>query len=94
MNKRITKTMINKVINEYRNRNIPMFYEYLIRYTDPEEKYNIVNDIKMTAKVLVERRVTFLIDLISHHDRKLAHTSTTLCNEFICQNAYQIRMKL
>lgn len=71
-----------------------MFYEYLIRYTDPEEKYNIVNDIKMTAKVLVERRVTFLIDLISHHDRKLAHTSTTLCNEFICQNAYQIRMKL
>ncbi|PGY11966.1 hypothetical protein [Bacillus cereus] len=94
MNKHITKTMINKVLNEYRNRNIPMLYEDLKRYTGPKEKYNIVNDIEMTAKVLVERRVTFLIDLISHHDRKVSHTLTTFCNEYLCQNAHQIRMKL
>ncbi|PFP91702.1 hypothetical protein COK06_22985 [Bacillus cereus] len=94
MNRRLTMTMINMLMSEYSNRNVPMVHTYLKWYLDPNEKFNLVNDLEMTAEVLMERRVTFLIDLISNIDWKIARILYALCDEYKYPYSYQMKLEL
>ncbi|MFJ6030587.1 hypothetical protein ACIQFL_09215 [Bacillus toyonensis] len=50
-------------------------------YLDPNEQYNLVEDLEMTAEILVERNATFLIELISQYHHGVADFLEELCNE-------------
>ncbi|PEF45311.1 hypothetical protein CON22_17540 [Bacillus cereus] len=93
MNRRLTMTMINMLMAEYSNRNVPMVHTYLKWYLDPNEQYNLVNDLEMTAEVLMERGVTFLIDLISNIDWKIARILYALCDEYRYPYGYQMKLE-
>ncbi|PET04533.1 hypothetical protein CN505_15895 [Bacillus cereus] len=75
------KTMINMLMAYYSTNDIPMIHAYLKWYLDPNEQYNLVEDLEMTAKILVERNATSLIELISHHHCELAEFLEVFCNE-------------
>ncbi|PGT92221.1 hypothetical protein COD18_15420 [Bacillus cereus] len=79
--KRITKAMINMLIAYYSTHNIPMIHAYLKWYLDPNEQYNLIDDLEMTAEVLMKCNATFLIDLISQHHCGVADFLEELCNE-------------
>lgn len=72
--------MINKLVAYYSTKDISMIHAYLKWYLDPNEQYNLVIDLEMTARILVERNATPLIDLISHHHCELAELLEELCN--------------
>ncbi|PEB44192.1 hypothetical protein COM82_29680 [Bacillus thuringiensis] len=75
------KAMINKLMAYYSTQDIPMIHAYLKWYLDPNEQYNLVEDLEMTAKILVERNATSLIDLISQHHCELAEFLEVFCTE-------------
>lgn len=65
----------------YSKHDIPMIHAYLKWYLDPNEQYNFIDDLEMTAKILKERNATFLIELISQHYCDVAEFLEELCNE-------------
>lgn len=60
---------------------IPTIHAYLKWYLDPNEQYNLINDLEMTADLLVKCNASPLIDLISHHHCGVAEFLEELCNE-------------
>ncbi|EPZ0458729.1 hypothetical protein [Bacillus sp. CD3-5] len=66
---------------DYSTNDIPMIHAYLKWYLDPNEQYNLIDDLEMTAKILKERNATFLIELISQHYSDVADFLEELCNE-------------
>ncbi|MED0826568.1 hypothetical protein [Bacillus pacificus] len=81
INRRMIKAMINKLMAYYSKHDIPMIHVYLKWYLDPNEQYNFIDDLEMTANILKERNATFLIELISHHHHGVADFLEELCNE-------------
>ncbi|AUD24112.1 TPA: hypothetical protein QCP61_004876 [Bacillus cereus] len=81
INKRMIKAMVNKLIAYYSTHDIPMIHAYLKWYLDPNEQYNFITDLEMTAGILKERNATFLIGLISQHHHGVADFLEELCNE-------------
>lgn len=81
INRRTIKAMINMLMAYYSKHDIPMIHAYLKWYLDPNEQYNFIVDLEMTAKILKERNATFLIELISHHHHGVADFLEELCNE-------------
>lgn len=79
INRRMIKAMINKLMAYYSTQDISVIHTYLKWYLDPNEQYNLVIDLEMTAKILVERNATFLIELISHHHCELAEILEEFC---------------
>ncbi|PEE90862.1 hypothetical protein COM92_31790, partial [Bacillus cereus] len=75
------KAMINMLMAYYSKHDIPMIHAYLKWYLDPNEQYNFIDDLEMTAKKLKERNATFLIELISQHYCDVAEFLEELCNE-------------
>ncbi|MCU4898076.1 hypothetical protein OB968_02715 [Bacillus cereus] len=75
------KAMINKLVAYYSKHDIPMIHVYLKWYLDPNEQYNFIVDLEMTANILKESNATFLIKLISHHYCDVADFLEELCNE-------------
>ncbi|HFK1764578.1 MULTISPECIES: hypothetical protein [Bacillus] len=73
--------MINMLMAYYSTNDIPMIHAYLKWYLDPNEQYNLIDDLEMTAKILKERNATFLIELISQHYSDVAEFLEELCNE-------------
>ncbi|MEK5016510.1 hypothetical protein MHB57_23955 [Bacillus sp. FSL L8-0315] len=73
--------MINMLMAYYSKHDIPMIHAYLKWYLDPNEQYNFIDDLEMTAKILKERNATFLIELISQHYCDVAEFLEELCNE-------------
>lgn len=67
INRRTIKAMINMLMAYYSKHDIPMIHAYLKWYLDPNEQYNFIVDLEMTAQILKERNATFLIELISQH---------------------------
>lgn len=92
--------MINMLIAYYSTHNISMIHAYLKWYLDPNEQYNLVVDLEMTAEILVEHNATFLIELISHHHCELAEFLEVFCsveescNEIDYQHPYQMELLL
>ncbi|MCU5578872.1 hypothetical protein OCF65_00020 [Bacillus toyonensis] len=81
INKRMIKATINKLIAYYSKDDISMIHAYLKWYLDPNEQYNLIDDLEMTAGILKERNATFLIELISQHHCGVAEFLEELCNE-------------
>ncbi|HHK5547673.1 TPA: hypothetical protein ACQUHN_004147 [Bacillus thuringiensis] len=81
INRRTIKAMINMLMAYYSTNETPMIHAYLKWYLDPNEQYNLINDLEMTAEILVERNATFLIDLISQHHCELGEILKVFCNE-------------
>ncbi|PGA38117.1 hypothetical protein [Bacillus toyonensis] len=81
INRRTIKAMINMLMAYYSKHDIPMIHAYLKWYLDPNEQYNFIDDLEMTAKILKERNATFLIELISQHYCDVAEFLEELCNE-------------
>ncbi|HGE7613629.1 TPA: hypothetical protein ACGC1O_004937 [Bacillus cereus] len=81
INKRITKAMVNMLMAYYSTHNLPMIHAYLKWYLDPNEQYNLIDDLEMTADLLVKCNATPLIDLISQHYCDVAEFREELCNE-------------
>ncbi|PGW18552.1 hypothetical protein COD90_07890 [Bacillus cereus] len=81
INRRMIKTMINMLMAYYSTNDIPMIHAYLKWYLDPNEQYNFITDLEMTAGILKELNATFLIELISHHHHGVADFLEELCNE-------------
>ncbi|WP_180231652.1 hypothetical protein [Bacillus thuringiensis] len=75
------KTMINMLMAYHSKHDISTVHAYLKWYLDPNEQYNLVEDLEMTAKILKERNATPLIDLISQHHHGVADFLEELCNE-------------
>ncbi|MDR4170357.1 hypothetical protein FO522_10470 [Bacillus nitratireducens] len=94
------KAMINMLMAYYSTHNLPMIHAYLKWYLDPNEQYNLVEDLEMTAQILVERNATFLIELIAQHYCELAEFLEELCNdeelydEMDYEQPYQIEWSL
>ncbi|EOO35075.1 hypothetical protein IKK_05146 [Bacillus mycoides] len=81
INRRMIKAMINKLMAYYSTNDTSMIHAYLKWYLDPNEQYNLVEDLEMTARILVERNATSLIELISHHHCELAEFLEVFCTE-------------
>ncbi|MED2738307.1 hypothetical protein [Bacillus toyonensis] len=75
------KTMINMLMAYHSKHDIPTIHAYLKWYLDPNEQYNLINDLEMTADLLVKCNASPLIDLISHHHCGVAEFLEELCNE-------------
>ncbi|PEV47454.1 hypothetical protein COC66_22010 [Bacillus cereus] len=94
------KAMINMLMAYYSKQDIPTIHAYLKWYLDPNEQYNLIDDLEMTAEILMERNATFLIELISHHHCELAEflevfcNEEESCNEIGYQHPYQIELLL
>lgn len=73
--------MINNLIAYYSTNDTSMIHAYLKWYLDPNEQYNLVEDLEMTADLLVKCNATFLIELISQHYCDVAEFLEELCNE-------------
>lgn len=58
-----------------------MIHAYLKWYLDPNEQYNLIEDLEMTADLLVKCNATPLIGLISQHYCEVADFLEELCNE-------------
>ncbi|WP_201088225.1 hypothetical protein [Bacillus sp. GZT] len=81
INKRMIRAMINKLMAYYSTQDISVIHTYLKWYLDPNEQYNFIVDLEMTANILKERNATFLIELISQHYCDVADFLEELCNE-------------
>ncbi|PHC50193.1 hypothetical protein [Bacillus toyonensis] len=81
INRRMIKTMINMLMAYYSKHDIPTIHAYLKWYLDPNEQYNLIDDLEMTADLLVKCNATPLIDLISQHYIDVADFLEELCNE-------------
>ncbi|KWU54619.1 hypothetical protein FOC75_04475 [Bacillus cereus] len=75
------RAMINKLVAYYSTQDISVIHTYLKWYLDPNEQYNFVIDLELTAKILKERNATFLIELISQHHHGVADFLEESCNE-------------
>ncbi|PGP00601.1 hypothetical protein [Bacillus cereus] len=90
----MTKAMINMLMAYYSTHDIPMIHAYLKSYLDSNEQYNFIDDLEMTADLLVKCNATPLIDLISQHYCDLADFLEELCNEIDYEQSYQIEWSL
>ncbi|PFX63057.1 hypothetical protein COL36_06520 [Bacillus wiedmannii] len=94
------KAMINKLMAYYSKHDLSMIHAYLKWYLDPNEQYNLVVDLEMTAEILVERNATSLIELISQHHCELAEILEVFCtveesyDEIDYEQPYQIEWSL
>ncbi|MBL3847085.1 hypothetical protein IRV19_21090 [Bacillus cereus] len=94
------KAMINKLVAYYSTKDIPIIHAYLKWYLDPNEQYNFVIDLELTAEILKERNATFLIELISYHHCELAEVLEIFCSveesydEMDYEQPYQIEWSL